>query len=56
LYLWKQLREESLNRLAREVEDAMDMEAIFGWVGLTYRKISCPEENVDRSQQQGVTQ
>ncbi len=35
LLRWKQLREESLNRLAREVEKALDMETIFGWVGLT---------------------
>jgi adenosylcobyric acid synthase len=56
LHLWKRLREESLNRLAREVENALDMEAIFGWVGLPYRKISCPEENPDCSQRQGVTQ
>jgi adenosylcobyric acid synthase len=35
-HLWKQLREESLDRLAQAVEDALDMEAIFGWVGLPY--------------------
>jgi adenosylcobyric acid synthase len=56
LHLWKQLREESLNRVAREVETALDMETIFGWVGLPYKKISFPEENVDRSQRQGVAQ
>jgi adenosylcobyric acid synthase len=55
LHLWKQLREESLNRLAREVEDALDMETIFGWVGLPYRRIPFPEEKFDRSQQQGAT-
>jgi adenosylcobyric acid synthase len=39
LHLWKQLREESLNRLAREVEKALDMKTIFGWVGLSYNII-----------------
>jgi adenosylcobyric acid synthase len=39
LHLWKQLREESLNRLAREVEKALDMKTIFGWVGLSYYDI-----------------
>ncbi|WP_260736401.1 cobyric acid synthase [Tunturiibacter lichenicola] len=38
LHLWKQLREDSLNRLARTVEDALDMEMIFDWVGLPYKK------------------
>ena len=33
---WKQLREDSLNRLASEVERTLDMRAIFAWVGLTY--------------------
>ena len=37
---WKQLREESLNRLACEVEMALDMDAIFGWVGLHPKKHS----------------
>jgi adenosylcobyric acid synthase len=34
--LWKQLREDSLNRLAREVESSLDMKAVFDWVGLPY--------------------
>jgi adenosylcobyric acid synthase len=34
--LWKYLREDSLNRLACEVERALDMRAIFAWAGLTY--------------------
>ena len=55
LRLWKQLREESLNRLAREVENALDMEAIFGWIDLPYRRMAFPEENFDCSQQPGVT-
>jgi adenosylcobyric acid synthase len=33
---WKQLREDSLNRLARSVESALDMRTIFAWAGLTY--------------------
>lgn len=37
LHHWKQLREASLDRLARDVEKALDMEAIFGWVGLPYK-------------------
>lgn len=56
LHPWTQLREESLNRLAREVEHAVDMEMIFGWVGLSYRKIPHVEENFVRSQQQGAPQ
>jgi adenosylcobyric acid synthase len=58
LHLWKQLREESLNRLAREVENALDMETIFDWVGLPYRRISFSEENEensDRAQRHGIT-
>jgi adenosylcobyric acid synthase len=52
LHLWKQLREESLNRLAREVEKALDMKTIFGWVGLAYNDISS-SENIVRSQVEG---
>jgi adenosylcobyric acid synthase len=44
LCLWKQLREASLDRLAREVEDALDMKTIFGWVGLSYRGHSSANE------------
>ena len=33
---WKHLREDSLNRLACEVERTLDMGAIFGWAGLPY--------------------
>jgi adenosylcobyric acid synthase len=36
LNFWKQLREDSLNRLALEVSSALDMEKIFGWAGLIY--------------------
>jgi adenosylcobyric acid synthase len=52
LSLWKQLREDSLNRLAREVESALDMATIFSWVGLPYRSNSCltgDAENVPES-------
>jgi adenosylcobyric acid synthase len=35
--LWKQLREDSLNRLAREVESSLDMKTVFDWVGLPYK-------------------
>jgi adenosylcobyric acid synthase len=54
LHLWKQLREESLNRLAREVEKALDMKTIFGWVGLAYKDIHSTSENVVRSQIEGI--
>jgi adenosylcobyric acid synthase len=46
LHLWKQLREESLNRLAREVEKALDMETIFGWVGIPYKGVASVENDV----------
>jgi adenosylcobyric acid synthase len=54
LHLWKQLREESLNRLAREVEKALDMKTIFGWVGLPYEDNGETRENPDRSQIEGA--
>jgi adenosylcobyric acid synthase len=54
LYLWKQLREESLNRLAREVEKALDMKTIFGWIGLPYKDAISAEENLGHSQCEGV--
>ena len=47
LYLWKELREESLNRLANEVEKALDMEMIFGWIGLPYKKNIPAERDPD---------
>jgi adenosylcobyric acid synthase len=55
LHLWKQLREESINRLAREVEKALDMATIFGWVGLPYKSIAPVEETLDRSQREAVS-
>jgi adenosylcobyric acid synthase len=54
LSLWKQLREESLNRLAREVEKALDMETIFSWVGLSYERVASAETNPDRLQRESV--
>jgi adenosylcobyric acid synthase len=54
LHLWKQLRERSLDRLAREVEKALEMETIFGWVGLPYRGMAPVEANLDHTQR-GVT-
>jgi len=45
IHLWKQLREESLNRLAREVEKALDMETIFGWVGIPYKGVPSAEND-----------
>jgi adenosylcobyric acid synthase len=45
LHLWKQLREDSLNRLAQAVEDALDMEAIFDWVGLSYKRSAFGSDN-----------
>jgi adenosylcobyric acid synthase len=52
LHLWKQLREESLNRLALEVSQALDMETIFGWVGLPYKSATSTENTPDRSQRE----
>jgi adenosylcobyric acid synthase len=41
---WKQLREDSLDRLAFEVSKALDMKTIFNWVGLSY--VDTPAEKV----------
>jgi adenosylcobyric acid synthase len=54
LHLWKQLREESLNRLACEVEKALDMKTIFGWAGLPYKDITSAEESLSHSQYEGA--
>jgi adenosylcobyric acid synthase len=54
LCLWKQLREESLNRLAHEVEKALDMKTIFGWAGLAYKGLTSAEENFGGSQEKGI--
>ncbi|WP_433966831.1 cobyric acid synthase [Tunturiibacter gelidiferens] len=50
---WKQLREDSLNRLAREVESALDMKAVFDWVGLPY-KLHLPEYRSPQLRRAGV--
>jgi adenosylcobyric acid synthase len=52
---WKQLREVSLNRLAREIEKALDMETIFSWVGLRYRNSATAGATFDPSYREGVT-
>jgi adenosylcobyric acid synthase len=54
LYPWRQLRQESLNRLACEVEKALHMETIFGWVGLPYKSITSVEA-LDSSQREGMS-
>jgi adenosylcobyric acid synthase len=54
LRLWKQLREESLDRLARAVERSLDMETIFGWVDLPYSDPVSAGESPDRSRIEGV--
>ncbi len=51
---WKLLREESLDRLACEVEKALDMEAIFGWVGLHHKKRSAFREGYGESTPEDV--
>jgi len=54
LHRWKQLREDSMNRLAREVEKALDMEAIFGWLGLSYSSIAQPDAVISHSRREGI--
>jgi adenosylcobyric acid synthase len=54
LRLWKQLRDESLDRLASTVEWSLDMETIFGWVGLPYSDTASAGENPDPSRIEGV--
>jgi adenosylcobyric acid synthase len=54
LHQWRKLREESLNRLAREVERALDMETIFDWVGLRYEAIASVNETFHQLQREGV--
>jgi adenosylcobyric acid synthase len=54
LYQWKQLREKSLNRLAHEVEKALNMKTIFGWVGLPYKDIDPTDESCAYSRPEGV--
>jgi adenosylcobyric acid synthase len=54
LYQWKELREKSLNQLAREVENALDMGTIFGWVGLSYKGVASGESSLHCSRKEGV--
>ena len=37
LNVWQAIREASLNRLATEVEQALDMEQLFAWTGRSYK-------------------
>ncbi len=54
LHRWKELREESLNQLAREVENALDMGTIFDWVGLSYNGVASGKSTLRCSQKEGV--
>jgi adenosylcobyric acid synthase len=54
--LWKQLREDSLDSLALEVSKALDMEAIFGWVELSYKGAAAAETNIGHLQREGARQ
>jgi len=56
LLLWKQLREESLNRLASEVEKALDMKTIFAWIGLAYKNAIQTKPDLGHSQREDVAQ
>jgi adenosylcobyric acid synthase len=53
---WKQIREDSLDRLAHEVEEALDIEAIFGWIGLPYRRNDSLRETFNRTQPESIPQ
>ncbi len=55
LFRWKAMREESLNRLAREVERALDMTTIFSWVGLDYNGFVPAEEAREVSRRETVS-
>ena len=41
---WKAKREASLQRLASEVEQSLDMDRLFAWAGLTYPSASAPQQ------------
>jgi adenosylcobyric acid synthase len=53
LNAWKMMRETALNRLADEVEQALDMKRIFDWVGCAY---TAPESNVALRAKAGVAE
>ena len=40
---WKEKREDSLNRLANAVREALDITQILSWIGLPYHSESAPE-------------
>jgi adenosylcobyric acid synthase len=54
LILWKQLREESLDKLAQEVSKTLDMRKIFSWVGLTYKNVAPAASNNNGWQREEV--
>lgn len=54
LHCWKQLREDSLNRLALEVSAALNMKTIFGWVGLTYEATPSAETHNEHTSEEEV--
>jgi adenosylcobyric acid synthase len=56
LLLWRQLREESLNRLASEVEKALDMKTIFTWVCLAYKSTAQKKTDLGHPQREDVAQ
>jgi adenosylcobyric acid synthase len=56
LNLWKQLREDSLNRLAIEVSSALDMKTIFHWAGLAYNGAAPAKGIGERTQNEETLQ
>jgi hypothetical protein len=44
-----------MDRLAREVEKALHVETIFGWVGLPYKSITSAEKTLDYSQRESMS-
>jgi adenosylcobyric acid synthase len=55
LFRCTEMRKESLNRLAREVERALDMTTIFSWVGLHYNGFVPAEEAREVSRRETVS-
>jgi adenosylcobyric acid synthase len=53
LNAWKAMREASLNRLAAEVERALDTKKVFEWAGCTYM---APDSGIVRGAGSGVVQ
>lgn len=52
--MWKQIREDSLSRLALEVSKALDMKAIFEWVGLGYDNSPSMTAALDRARGESI--